>query len=195
MSTTYTKKYALTGYADSVNATGRMGPSAFSLAVDFSQAGAGAVGLVATDIFKGLGTLPQNCVVRTVAAQVVKPLTVVSADGITALPMTLNAGSTTLAVYSTLHSLSGPTKGAVWTAVSLADGTTGVAGAKADLSLTIGAVLDNATPAVATAITGGIILFTFFVDYICEVDELVALFSEIDHVSDGGNTAAEASIT
>lgn len=191
MATTYTLKNKLIGYADSVNATGRLGRSAFALFVDFAKAGAAAAtGLVVADVIAAAGGLPQNCVVRTVAAQVVKPITVLSADGISALPLTLKAGSTTLASL-TLAAINGPTLGAQWTDVSLSDGATGVAGTKADLSLTVGAVLNNAAEPVATAITGGVLMLVFFVDYLPEVDELEALYNTINEISDGGNTATE----
>lgn len=192
MATTYTAPNKLVGFADSVNATGRFGRSAFTLFVDFAKVGApAATGLVETDIVDGIGALPENCVVRTVAAQVVKPITVLSEDGISALPITLKAGSTTLASLS-LAALNGPALGAVWTDVSLSDGSTGVAGAKKNLSLTIGEVLDNnADEPAATAITGGVLMLVFFVDYIPEVDELKALFNTVNEISDGGNTATE----
>ena len=192
MATTYTAPNKLVGFADSVNATGRFGRSAFTLFVDFAKVGApAATGLVETDIVDGIGALPENCVVRTVAAQIVKPITVLSEDGISALPITLKAGSTTLASM-TLADVNGPALGAEWTDVSLDNGSTGVAGAKENLSLTIGAVLDNNadTPA-ATAITGGVLMLVFFVDYIPEVDELNALFNTVNEISDGGNTATE----
>jgi len=192
MATTYTAPNKLVGFADSVNATGRFGRSAFTLFVDFAKVGApAATGLVNTDIVDGIGALPKNCVVRTVAAQIVKPITVLSEDGISALPITLKAGSTTLASM-TLADVNGPALGAEWTDVSLSDGSTGVAGAKKNLSLTIGAVLDNnADAAAATAITGGVLMLVFFVDYIPEVDELNALFNTVNEISDGGNTATE----
>lgn len=188
---TYNMLNKLTGYADSVNATGRIGKSAFTLLVDFGKAGApAATGLVATDIVANFGALPQNCVVRTVAAQVVKPLTVLAATVPTAIPLTLKAGSTALASL-TLAAINGPALGAQWTDVALATGTTGVAGTKTDLSLTVGAVLDGADTPAATAITGGVLMLIFFVDYIPEVDELTALFQDINEISDGGNTAEE----
>jgi hypothetical protein len=149
-----------------------------------------ATGLVETDIVDGIGALPENCVVRTVAAQIVKPITVLSEDGISALPITLKAGSTTLASM-TLADVNGPALGAEWTDVSLANGATGVAGAKKNLSLTIGEVLDDAGTPAATAITGGVLMLVFFVDYIPEVDELKALFNTVNEISDGGNTATE----
>lgn len=192
MATTYTAPNKLVGFADSVNATGRFGRSAFTLFVDFAKVGApAATGLVETDIVDGIGALPENCVVRTVAAQIVKPITVLSKDGISALPITLKAGSTTLASM-TLADVNGPELGAEWTDVSLSNGSTGVAGAKENLSLTIGEVLDdNADEPAATAITGGVLMLVFFVDYIPEVDELKALFNTVNEISDGGNTATE----
>ena len=192
MATTYTAPNKLVGFADSVNATGRFGRSAFTLFVDFAKVGApAATGLVETDIVDGIGALPENCVVRTVAAQIVKPITVLSKDGISALPITLKAGSTTLASM-TLADVNGPELGAKWTDVLLANGSTGVAGAKENLSLTIGEVLDNnASTPTATAITGGVLMLVFFVDYIPEVDELKALFNTVNEISDGGNTATE----
>lgn len=192
MATTYTAPNKLVGFADSVNATGRFGRSAFTLFVDFAKVGApAATGLVKTDIVDGIGALPENCVVRTVAAQIVKPITVLSKDGISALPITLKAGSTTLASM-TLEDVNGPELGAEWTDVSLDNGSTGVAGAKENLSLTIGEVLDNnADAATPTAITGGVLMLVFFVDYIPEVDELNALFNTVNEISDGGNTATE----
>ena len=191
MATTYTAPNKLFGYADSVNATGRIGPSAFSLFVDFAKVGApAATGLVSTDIVDDIGALPKNCVVRRVAAQVVRPITVLSADGISAIPITLKAGSTTLASM-TLADVNGPALGVEWTDVSTANGTIGVDGTKTDLSLTIGDVLDNADTPAATAITGGLLMLTFFVDYMPEPDELAALFDTVDEVSDGGNTATE----
>lgn len=192
MATTYTAPNKLVGFADSVNATGRFGRSAFTLFVDFAKVGApAATGLVETDIVDGIGALPANCVVRTVAAQIVKPITVLSEDGISALPITLKAGSTTLASM-TLADVNGPELGAEWTDVSLSNGSTGVAGAKKNLSLTIGEVLDdNADEPAATAITGGVLMLVFFVDYIPEVDELKALFNTVNEISDGGNTATE----
>ena len=191
MATTYTAQNKLFGYADSVNATGRIGPSAFSLFVDFAKVGApAATGLVSTDIVDDIGALPKNCVVRRVAAQVVRPITVLSADGISAIPITLKAGSTTLASM-TLADVNGPALGVEWTDVSTANGTIGVDGTKTDLSLTIGDVLDNANTPVATAITGGLLMLTFFVDYMPEPDELAAWFDTVDEVSDGGNTATE----
>lgn len=192
MATTYTAPNKLVGFADSVNATGRFGRSAFTLFVDFAKVGApAATGLVETDIVDGIGALPANCVVRTVAAQIVKPITVLSEDGISALPITLKAGSTTLASM-TLADVNGPELGAEWTDVSLSNGSTGVAGAKENLSLTIGEVLDdNADEPAATAITGGVLMLVFFVDYIPEVDELKALFNTVNEISDGGNTATE----
>ena len=192
MATTYTAPNKLVGFADSVNATGRFGRSAFTLFVDFAKVGApAATGLVVTDIVDDIGALPANCVVRTVAAQIVKPITVLSKDGISALPITLKAGSTTLASM-TLADVNGPALGAEWTDVSLGDGTIGIDGAKEDLSLTIGAVLDNnEDAAAATAITGGVLMLVFFVDYIPEVDELNALFNTVNEISDGGNTATE----
>jgi hypothetical protein len=191
MATTYTAPNKLVGYADSVNATGRFGRSAFALFVDFAKVGApAATGLVSTDIIDDIGALPQNCVVRSVAAQIVKPITVLSEDGISAIPITLKAGSTTLASM-TLADVNGPALGAEWTDVSLANGATGVDATKTDLSLTIGAVLDNADTPTATAITGGLLMLTFFVDYLPEVDELNALFNTVNEISDGGNTATE----
>jgi len=191
MATTYTAPNKLFGYADSVNATGRIGPSAFSLFVDFAKVGApAATGLVSTDIVDDIGALPKNCVVRRVAAQVVRPITVLSADGISAIPITLKAGSTTLASM-TLADVNGPALGVEWTDVSTANGTIGVDGTKTDLSLTIGDVLDNADTPAATAITGGLLMLTFFVDYMPEPDELAAWFDTVDEVSDGGNTATE----
>lgn len=191
MATTYTAPNKLFGYADSVNATGRIGPSAFSLFVDFAKVGApAATGLVTTDIVDDIGALPKNCVVRRVAAQVVRPITVLSADGISAIPIALKAGSTTLASM-TLADVNGPALGVEWTDVSTANGTIGVDGTKTDLSLTIGDVLDNAGTPVATAITGGLLMLTFFVDYMPEPDELAAWFDTVDEVSDGGNTATE----
>jgi len=189
---TYTQTQKMVGFADSVNATGRFGRSAFTLLVDFAKVGApAATGLVNTDVIDDIGALPQNCVVRTVAAQIVKPITVLSAEGISAIPIVLKAGATTLASM-TLADVNGNTLGAEWTDVSLSDGATGVAGTKADLSLTIGAVLDNtAVTPVATAITGGVLMLVFFVDYIPEVDELAALFDTVNELSDGGNTATE----
>lgn len=192
MSTTYTAPNKLFGYADSANATGRIGRSAFALYVDFAKVGAPAdTGLVVTDIIKAIGGLPSNCVVRTVAAQVVQPITVLSANGISAIPLTLKAGSTTLASLS-LAAINGPTLGAQWTDVSLSDGSTGVAGTKADISLTVGAVLDNKDgDPKATAITGGLLMLTFFVDYIPAPDELAAWWTVVNEVSDGGNSATE----
>lgn len=191
MATTYTAPNKLFGYADSVNATGRIGPSAFSLFVDFAKVGApAATGLVSTDIVDDIGALPKNCVVRRVAAQVVRPITVLSAHGISAIPITLKAGSTTLASM-TLADVNGPALGVEWTDVSTANGTIGVDGTKTDLSLTIGDVLDNADTPVATAISGGLVMLTFYVDYMPEPDELAAWFDTVDEVSDGGNTATE----
>ena len=191
MATTYTAPNKLVGFADSVNATGRFGRSAFALFVDFAKVGApAATGLVVTDIVDGIGALPQNCAVRQVVAQVVKPITVLSTAGISAIPLTLKLGATAIASLS-LAALNGPALGAQWTDVSLADGSTGVAGAKENLSLTIGAVLDDADTPVATAITGGVLMLVFFVDYIPEVDELNALFNTVNEISDGGNTATE----
>lgn len=188
----YTKTNQLVGYADSANVAGRFGRSAFTILVDFAKLGVpAATGLVVTDIIDAIGALPDNCVVRSVAAQVVKAITVLSTAGISAIPLTLKAGSTTLASLS-LAALNGPALGPQWADVSLSDGSTGVAGTKTDLSLTVGAVLDNAQTPVATAITGGILMLTFFVDYMPEPDELTALFQSIDlEVSDGGNTAEE----
>lgn len=188
---TYTNPFNLSGYADSAMATGRMGRSAFYLLVDFAKVGApAATGLVVTDIVNAIGSLPENCVVRSVVAQVVKPITVLSEDGISAIPLTLKAGSTTLASLS-LAALNGPELGAQWTDVSLSDGATGVAGTKNTLSLTVGAVLDNAKSPKATAITGGVLMLIFFVDYIPASDELVAWFETVNEVSDGGNSATE----
>jgi len=192
MATTYTAPNKLVGFADSVNATGRFGRSAFTLFVDFAKVGApAATGLVNTDIVDGIGALPKNCVVRTVAAQIVKPITVLSTAGISAIPLTLNLGATAIASLS-LAALNGPALGAQWTDVTLANGATGVDATKTNLSLTVGAVLDNTpvTP-VATAITGGVLMLVFFVDYIPEVDELNALFNTVNEISDGGNTATE----
>ena len=191
MATTYTAPNKLVGFADSVNATGRFGRSAFALFVDFAKVGApAATGLVETDIVDGIGALPENCVVRTVAAQIVKPITVLSTAGISAIPLTLKLGATAIASLS-LAALNGPALGAQWTDVSLADGSTGVAGAKKNLSLTIGEVRDAAATSAATAITGGVLMLVFFVDYIPEVDELKALFNTVNEISDGGNTATE----
>lgn len=191
---TYTAPNKLIGYADSVNATGRIGRSAFALFVDFAKVGApAATGLVVTDIISAVGGLPQNAVVRTVAAQVVRPITVLSEAGISAIPLTLKAGSTTLASLS-LAALNGPELGAQWTDVSLSDGSTGVAGAKEDISLTVGAVLDAAGTPTATAITGGLLMLVFFVDYIPAVDELEAWFKTVNEISDGGNTATEVTL-
>ena len=192
MSTTYTAPNKLAGFADSVNATGRFGRSAFTLFVDFAKVGApAATGLVETDIVDDIGALAQNCAVRQVVAQVVKPITVLSTAGISAIPLTLKLGSTTIASL-TIEALNGPELGAQWTEVTLANGATGVDATKTDLSLTVGAVLDNTpvTP-VATAITGGVLMLVFFVDYIPEVDELNALFNTVNEISDGGNTATE----
>lgn len=191
MSTTYDAPYQLTGYSDSVNAGGRIGSSAFCLFVDFEEVGApAATGLVVTDVVDKIGALPENCVVTKVAAQVAKEITVLSDDGVSAIPLTLKAGNTTLASL-TLGSINGPELGAQWKAVSLGDGTIGVDGSKTDLSLTVGAVLDDADSPVATAITGGVLALVFFVDYMPESDELTGLFSIKDEISDGGNTATE----
>ena len=191
MATTYTAPNKLVGFADSVNATGRFGRSAFTLFVDFAKVGApAATGLVNTDIVNGIGALPKNCAVRQVVAQVVKPITVLSTAGISAIPLTLKLGATTIASLS-LAALNGPALGAQWTEVSLANGATGVDATKTNLSLTVGAVLDNAGTPVATAITGGVLMLVFFVDYIPEVDELNALFNTVNEISDGGNTATE----
>lgn len=191
MATTYTAPNKLVGFADSVNATGRFGRSAFTLFVDFAKVGApAATGLVNTDIVDGIGALPQNCAVRQVVAQVVKPITVLSTAGISAIPLTLKLGATAIASLS-LAALNGPKLGAQWTEVTLANGATGVDATKTNLSLTIGAVLDNASTPTATAITGGVLMLVFFVDYIPEVDELNALFNTVNEISDGGNTATE----
>ena len=191
MATTYTAPNKLVGFADSVNATGRFGRSAFALFVDFAKVGApAATGLVNTDIVDGIGALPQNCAVRQVVAQVVKPITVLSTAGISAIPLTLKLGATAIASLS-LAALNGPKLGAQWTEVTLANGATGVDATKTNLSLTIGAVLDNASTPTATAITGGVLMLVFFVDYIPEVDELNALFNTVNEISDGGNTATE----
>lgn len=191
MATTYTAPNKLVGFADSVNATGRFGRSAFTLFVDFAKVGApAATGLVVTDIVDGIGALPQNCAVRQVVAQVVKPITVLSTAGISAIPLTLKLGATAIASLS-LAALNGPKLGAQWTEVTLANGATGVDATKTNLSLTIGAVLDNASTPTATAITGGVLMLVFFVDYIPEVDELNALFNTVNEISDGGNTATE----
>lgn len=188
---TYTAPNKLIGYADSANATGRIGRSAFVFTVDFAKVGApAATGLVENDIVEAIGGLPSNAVVRTVVAQVVKPITVLSADGISALPLTLKAGSTSLASLA-LAALNSPSLGAQWTDVALATGSTGVAGAKEDVSLTVGAVLDDADTPVATAITGGVLALYFFVDYIPAPDELTALYQTVNEVSDGGNAATE----
>lgn len=188
---TYTPTNKLIGYSDSVNAGGRIGRSAFSIFVDFAKVGApAAIGLVVGDIVDDIGGLPDNCVVRCVQSQVVRPITVASDDGISAIPLTLKAGVTSLASL-TLAAINGPTLGGQWADVSLSDGSTGVAGTKADLSLTVGAVLDDATSPKATAITGGLLMLTFFVDYSLEPDELSAMFDTVDEVSDGGNTATE----
>ena len=189
---TYTQTQRQIGFADSAIATGRFGRSAFTLLVDFAKVGApAATGLVVTDVIAAIGGLPQNCVVRTVVAQVVRPITVLAATAASAIPLTLKAGATTLAAL-VLGAINGPSLGAQWTDVSLSDGATGVGGTKTDLSLTVGAVLDSTpeTPA-ATAITGGALLLTFFVDYIPEVDELTAWFKTVGEISDGGNTAEE----
>lgn len=191
---TYKKINKLLGYSDSVMAGARIGRSAFSVFVDFSKVGAApATGLVVGDIVDGIGGLPSNCVVRSVAAQVVQPITVLSADGISALPMTLKAGSTSLATLA-LVDINGPSLGNQVTDVSLANGNTGIDGAKENLSLTIGAVLDDAGTPAATAITGGLLMLTFSVDYMPEPDELAAWFDVIDEVSDGGNTAPDSTI-
>ena len=152
-------------------------------------------GLVSTDIIDEIGVLPQNCVVRSVVSQVLKPITVLSEDGISAIPLTLKKGSTTIASLS-LADLNGPTLGAQWDDVSLSNGRTDVDAAKTTLSLTIGAVLDDADTPTATAITGGQLMLNFFVDYIPEVDELTALGQDLtDYVSDGGNAAEEATLS
>ena len=191
MSTTYIAPNKLVGFADSVNATGRFGRSAFALFVDFAKVGApAATGLVNTDIVDGIGALPENCVVRTVAAQIVKPITVLSTAGISAIPLTLKLGATAIASLS-LAALNGPALGAQWRDVSLANGATGVDATKTNLSLTVGEVLDDADMPAATAITGGVLMLVFFVDYIPEVDELKALFNTVNEISDGGNTATE----
>ena len=194
MPNTYTQKQKLIGYSDSAVAGGRIGRSAFALFVDFAKVGApAATGLVVTDIIDDIGGLPENCVVRTVVAQVVKPITVLTpagTNGITAIPLVLKGGSTTLATFA-LGSLNGNDKGGHWVDVSLSDGGTGVAGTKNDLSLTVGAVTNGADTPAATAITGGVLMLIFFVDYIPETDELAALFDSIDEVSDGGNNATE----
>jgi len=130
-------------------------------------------------------------------AQVLKPITVLSEDGISAIPLTLKAGSTTLASLA-LGAINSPALGAQWTDVSsLSDGCTGIGTAKNTLSLTVGNVLDNASPTPqATAITGGQLLIAFFVDYMPEADELTALSQDItDYVSDGGNAAGEATLS
>ena len=192
MSTTYTAPVALVGYGDSVNAAGRIGSSAFSLLVDFSKMGATpAVGLVVTDILGGIGTLPQNCVVRTIGAQVVNAITTIAGDAPAAIPLTLRAGGTSLASM-TLADVNGPALGTEMTAVSLSDGTIRVDGTKADLSIVLGAVLD--ADSVATAITGGRLMLVFYVDYTPEVEELEALYDNIDEVSDGGNAAPASSM-
>jgi hypothetical protein len=192
MSTKYTAPVALVGYGDSVNATGRIGPSAFSLLVDFSKMGAAtATGLVVTDILDGIGTLPQNCVIRTIGAQVVNPITTLAGDAPAAIPLTLKAGSITLDAM-TLADVNGPALGTEMTAVSLSNGTIRVDGTKADLSIVVGAVLD--ADSVATAITGGRLMLVFYVDYMPEVEELEALYDNIDEVSDGGNAAPASSM-
>lgn len=193
---TYTNSPKLTGYADSALATGRVGRSAFTLLVDFAKVGApAATGLVVSDIIDEIGALPQNCVVRSVVSQVLKPITVLSEDGISAIPLTLKKGSTTIASLS-LADLNGPALGAQWDDVSLADGRTDVDDDDTTLSLTVGAVLDDADTPVATAITGGQLLLAFFVDYMPAADELTALSQDItDYVSDGGNAADEATLS
>ena len=192
MSTKYTAPVALVGYGDSVNATGRIGPSAFRLLVDFSEMGAtAAVGLVATDILDGIGTLPQNCVIRTVGAQVVNAITTLAGDAPSAIPLTLKAGSITLAAM-TLADVNGPALGTEMTAVTLSNGTIRVDGSKADLTIVVGAVKD--ADSVATAITGGKLMLVFYVDYMLEVEELEALYDNIDEVSDGGNAAPASSM-
>ena len=91
-----------------------------------------------------------------------------------------------------MDATNGPDKGATWYDVAtLANGTIGVDGTKADLSLTIGAVLDDDDRDCYGQFTGGILMLVLFVDYMPEVDELKALFDTIESVSDGGNTATE----
>jgi len=193
---TYTNSPKLTGYADSALATGRVGRSAFTLLVDFAKVGApAATGLVATDVIDEIGALPQNCAVRSVVAQVLKPITVLSEDGISAIPLSLKKGSTEIASLS-LAGLNGPALGAQWDDVNLANGRMDVDDGDTTLSLTVGAVLDNAGTPKATAITGGQLLIAFFVDYMPEADELTALSQDItDYVSDGGNAAGEATLS
>ncbi len=184
----YTAPLKLTGYADSALAGGRFGRSTFQFTLDLAKVGAAVgTGLVNTDTITGVGTLPKNCVVRCVAAAVGRAMTALSGKALTAIPITLKAGSTTLASM-TLADVNGPLLGVEWTDVSLADGTIGVNGAKSDINLAIGAVLDADG---ATALTGGLLVLSFSVDYMPEPDEMAALFDTIDEISDGGNAANE----
>ena len=55
-------------------------------------------------------------------------------------------------------------------------------------------MLDDADTPTATAITGGLLMLVFFVDYIPAVDELEAWFKTVNEISDGGNTATEITL-
>lgn len=182
----------LTGFADSVNASGRIGSSAFALVVDLAKV-APVAGLE-TDDTVTIGALPQNCVVTNVALQIVKPITLVNGKAIGETKFTTKAGSTTIAAFGDAVSNNGADKGALWAApATVANGTIGVDGSKETITLVVTSTKD--VDSTASAVVGGVVMLTFFVDYNPSSDELVALFKDVDeYVSDGGNTAAEVTI-
>jgi hypothetical protein len=190
----FAKSVNLIGYADSVNATGRIGPSAFSILIDFGQIGlVTGTGAVEDDVITNIGTLPKNCVVRRVAGMVVEPLQILDSDKTPAkLEFIVKGGATAL---GTLDMVGGNgNKLAVWAdPANLAAGTIGVDDTKSALTVTLGDI--HHTTNTDTAIVGGKLLLVFMVDYMPEPDEVDALFQDIDeYVSDGGNTAPEVTI-
>lgn len=182
----------LTGFADSVNASGRIGSSAFALVVDLAKV-APVTGLV-TDDTVTIGALPENCVVTNVALQIVKPVTLVDGKAIGETKFTVKAGSTTIAAFGDAVSNNGADKSALWAApATVANGTIGVDDNKETITLVVTSTKD--VDSTASAVVGGVVMLTFFVDYNPSSDELVALFQNVDeYVSDGGNTAAEVTI-
>ena len=190
----FAKNVNLIGYADSVNATGRIGPSAFAILIDFKEIGLiTGTGAVKDDVITNIGTLPSNCVVRRVAGMVVDPLQILASDKTPAkLEFIVQGGSTALGTLNMVTA--NGNRLAMWAdPANLAAGTIGVDGTKSALTVKLGDI--HHTTNTDTAIVGGKLLLVFMVDYMPEPDEVEALFQDIDeYVSDGGNTAPEVTI-
>ena len=177
----YTLKPVLTGFSDSVNAGGRIGASAAAFVVDFGKIASGVNGFVKDDTVK-IGELPANCNVTDIAVQVVSPLVFKNNEGTTETKLLIINNTTTMSTIN-LHGKNAIAEGAVFGAVTAPNGASGKNAVK--LVIKGGDIKDD-NGGQADGILSGVILVIIYAQYMPEPDELTALWSRKDEVSDGG---------